>query len=190
MHRSHVKNVANLLFLICLSSFSFSGEFLPPINFLLPSNPMSVIAQDFNGDGRVDLAVASFSGNKVAVLLGNGDGTFQAAVSYATQKGPLGLAVGDLNGDGKLDLIAPNGFSNSVSVFLGKGDGTFASANNIPLPIDPYGIALADLNGDGILDAAITNEGLHNPKLLVMFGAGDGSFLTPVTYGTRGAYPK
>ena len=51
--------------------------------------PYSVAVGDFNGDGKLDLAVANEGSNNVSVLLGNGDGTFQAAVNYGAGLGPL-----------------------------------------------------------------------------------------------------
>ena len=63
---------------------------------------------DFNGDGKPDLAVANSGSNNVSVLLGNGDGTFQAAVNYAAGNAPNSVAVGDFNGDGKADLAVAN----------------------------------------------------------------------------------
>jgi hypothetical protein len=59
------------------------------------------------------------------VLLGNGDGTFQAHVDHATGNGPANLLSTDFNGDGKLDLAVTNSVDNTVSVLLGKGNGTF-----------------------------------------------------------------
>ena len=44
----------------------------------------------------------------MSVLLGNGDGTFQAAVNYAAGTTPCSVAVGDFNGDGKTDLAVAN----------------------------------------------------------------------------------
>ncbi len=85
---------------------------------------------DFNGDGKADLAVANYSSNNVSVLLGNGNGTFQAAVNYAAGTSPCSVAVGDFNGDGKADLAVANYSSNSVSVLLGNGNGTFQAAVN------------------------------------------------------------
>jgi hypothetical protein len=104
---------------------------LAPVNYAAGANPTSVIIGDFNGDGKLDLAVADLGGNNGNLLLGNGDGTFQSALSFAagTLTGPLG--TGDLNGDGKLDLITTHASKNNVSVLLGNGDWTFQdSATN------------------------------------------------------------
>ena len=89
------------------------------------SCPDALVAGDFNGDGRTDLAVANSGSNDVSVLLGNGDGTFQPQVTYAVGSGPDALVAGDFNGDGRTDLAVANSGSNDVSVLLGNGDGTF-----------------------------------------------------------------
>ena len=90
---------------------------------------------DVNGDGHPDLVVANFGtsgspGNTASVLLGNGDGSFQAAQNFNTDGKPNFVAVADVNGDGRPDLITANfgstSFSgNDVSVLLGNGNGTF-----------------------------------------------------------------
>src|SRR5205085_1726346 len=82
------------------------GTFQAEVNYAA-SNPQSVAVGDFNGDGKLDLAVVNGGSaygalGSVIVLLGNGDGTFQAAVSYAAGNSANAVAVGDLNGDGKL----------------------------------------------------------------------------------------
>ena len=64
---------------------------------------------DFNGDGKADLAVANYSSNNVSVLLGNGNGTFQATVNYGAGTNPYSVAIGDFNGDGRSDLAVTNG---------------------------------------------------------------------------------
>ena len=63
---------------------------------------------DVNGDGKPDLVVANEGSNTVSVLLGNGNGTFQAQQTFATGTDPISVAVGDVNGDGKPDLVVAN----------------------------------------------------------------------------------
>ena len=84
------------------------------------------MAGDFNGDGRTDLAVANVDPySTVSVLLGNGDGTFQAQLTNAVGSSPDAIVAGDFNGDGRTDLAVANYGDNTVSVLLGNGDGTF-----------------------------------------------------------------
>src|SRR5712671_6639206 len=99
----------------CLLSFN------PAVSYPVGLSPQAVVTGDFNGDGRLDLAVANYSSSTVSILLGNADGTFQAAQNFATGGAPLSLAVGDFNGDGKLDLVTVN--NNDISVLLGSGNG-------------------------------------------------------------------
>jgi hypothetical protein len=78
----------------------------------------SLAVGDFDGDGSLDLAVVNPASNSVSVLLGNGDGSFQAAQNYAVGSPLDSVAVGDLNGDGKLDLAVAG--SGGVSVLLNQ----------------------------------------------------------------------
>jgi len=93
------------------------------------------------------------------VLLGNGDGTFQAAVNYPVETAPNSVAVGDFNGDGKPDLaVANSGSGGPVSVLLGNGDGTFQAAVNFGAGSTPASVAVGDFNGDGKPDLAVANQ--------------------------------
>src|SRR5687768_15845353 len=100
-------------------------SFSPAVNYAVGTGPQDAVAADFNGDGRVDMAVTNYNSNSVSVLLGNAGGTFQAAISpsSSTGTGPQSVAVGDFNADGKLDLATSNVYD--VSVLLGNGNGTF-----------------------------------------------------------------
>ena len=96
----------------------------------LPLGPalQSVAVADLNRDGIPDLVTANYDSNTVSVLLGNGNGTFQAAQAFAVGSGPSFVAIADLNRDGVPDLVTANELSDTVSVLLGNGDGTFQAA--------------------------------------------------------------
>ncbi len=139
---------------------------------------------DLNGDGNADIVSAGFSGTGpfqgyVTVILGNGDGSFQAATSYTSEsQASYDVDLGDLNGDGFLDIVTggrsavPNGFA---TVRLGRGDGTFGAATSYTTQGGTtYGIALGDFNNDDILDMA--SAGIGGDRLAIRLGAGDGTF--------------
>ena len=161
------------------------GTFLPPTAFAAGSGPVALVTGDFNGDQRADLAVAyagdtyiygSGPGGGVAILLGNGDGTFQPAVSYAVGTIVLSIVAGDFDGDGTLDLATGNIESHGVSILLNRGDGTFLTPS-LALSEDERTIESADFNGDGRLDLALVSTGE------VSLGNGDGTFQAPRRYG-------
>jgi uncharacterized protein (TIGR03437 family) len=92
-------------------------------------------------------------------LLGNGDGTFQAAINYGPVNFPLSITVGDLNGDGKADLVVG---AVDLSVLLGNGDGTFQSPVVYAAGTVPRYPAVGDFNGDGVSDLAVANSAASN----------------------------
>jgi hypothetical protein len=143
------------------------------------SGPDSVAVGDFNGDGKLDLAVANASSNKVSIFLGNGDGSFQAAVNYAVGSIPTSVVVGDFNGDGRLDLATTNSADNNVSILLGKGDGTFQTALTSPFAgTNLSSLAVGDVNNDGKLDLVVGSSGATPgvSGINILLGNGDGSF--------------
>jgi hypothetical protein len=165
------------------------GTFQAPVNYLAGVGPDSIQVGDFNGDGHLDIAVtdggsSSAQGHTVAVLLGNGNGTFQAPSFFNVGMGPAGLAVGDFNGDGKLDIATANMASNTVSILLGNGDGTFQTAKSALAGVNPSAIAVGDFNGDGNLDLAVTDENLQGGagQVSVLWGRGDGTFRSPMNF--------
>jgi hypothetical protein len=173
-----------VFFEVTLSTSSIS---LMPSHFVSSLDPYSVVVGDFNGDGKLDLAVAHFGNNIISISLGNGDGTFQAAVAYALGNSPYSVAIGDFNGDGKLDLVTANeNGSGSVSVMLGNGDGTFQPVVNYPAGTQPGSLAVGDFNGDGKLDLVTANYGSNNMSILL--GNGDGTFQPPLNFAA-GAQP-
>ena len=110
------------------------GTFGDQAFFTAGNYPDAVALGDLDGDGRLDVAVASGNANSVSVLLGNGDGTFRAKEDYGTGWYPTSVAIGDLNWDGKPDLVVTNSGSNTVSVLLNTGEGIS----------NPFAITVAD----------------------------------------------
>src|SRR5437588_4376258 len=144
--------------------------------------PSVLTTGDFNGDNKLDLAVANSGG--VSVLFGNGDGTFQPAVSYATGANPDSVAVGDLNGDGKPDLAVVSGSGDGVSVLLNNGDGTFQAAANYGTAGWASSVVMGDFNGDGKTDLAVATTAVSpgSYNVSVLLGNGNGTFQTAVPY--------
>jgi uncharacterized repeat protein (TIGR01451 family) len=145
-------------------------------------NPRSIAVADLNGDGKADLVTADIATSAVSVLLGNGDGTFQAQQTYAAGGNSTFVAVADLNEDGKPDLIVANEFSNTLSVLLGNGNGTFQAQVTFATGSTPISVAVADVNGDGKLDLIVANHGSNNVGVLL--GNGNGTFAPQQTFDT------
>ena len=147
------------------------------VTMLVGIGSFSVSAADLNQDGKLDLAVADFSG--LNTLLGNGDGTFQPPTTYSTPCIPSSVRIADFNNGHKLDLIATYSSGNCVyvSIFLGNGDGTFQATpiNTIP----QYGVSgsgIGDFNRDGKLDLALAEQFGTVSQVEMFLGNGDGTF--------------
>jgi len=163
-----------------------NGTFAASVPYAVGSNPLSVTTGDFNGDGKLDLAVANYfdgaGGNSVSVLIGNGNGTFAASVPYVVGSNPTSVTTGDFNKDGKLDIATAN-YSGGISVLLGVGDGTFNAKADYTVGFNPYSVTTGDFNKDGNLDIATSNYGSVNCTVAVLIGVGDGTFAASVSYG-------
>jgi hypothetical protein len=114
---------------------------------------------DFNGDGHPDLVVADAGGSTtLSLLLGNGDGTFQAPLQIPAGGEALGIAAGHFHNPNILDLVTLDEQDpNSVTVLLGNGNGTFKPPVFYPVGQGATSVAAGDLRGNGINDLVVTN---------------------------------
>jgi hypothetical protein len=152
-----------------------------------------IATADFNGDGIADLAITTITGGgggtrSVAILLGNGDGTFQTPLAGPKTSDAVALIATDINGDGKADLVVANGLADTLTVALGNGDGTFALPTTISTVGNNVALASADLNRDGIPDFVVVDDAGDPPTVLL--GKGDGTFTTLPPDTLIGAYPQ
>ena len=98
--------VSALMAFMTIAAAASTVQFKPAQSYAVGTNPTSVAVGDFNGDGKLDVAVANSGSSNVSILLGNGDGTLQPARNFDAGVAPNGIAVADFNGDGKLDIAA------------------------------------------------------------------------------------
>jgi Bacterial Ig-like domain (group 3)/FG-GAP-like repeat len=165
------------------------GTFTHGVDISLPMVCCSLTVADVTKDGKPDLIL---SGNNaltvtVAVLVGNGDGTFQAPLLTTFQPGtpsnyPLfrsTFAVGDINGDGKSDLALLDTANSQIYLLLGDDSGHFIPGTTIQA-FTRTAVYMADLNGDGHLDIVTTDT--LGAIFLVYLGKGDGTFPTFTRY--------
>ena len=145
--------------------------------------PGSVELADLNGDGKRDIVVANSASSDLTILLGDGRGGFTPAPGSPIAAGemPNDIAIADYNGDAKMDLAIVNHESKFVTVFLGNGRGEFALAPQSPITVQSkphaHGVGAGDFNGDQKLDLVV--ESWHTDQVEVLFGKGDGTFITP-----------
>ena len=153
------------------------------------NGPSQAVMGDVNNDKHPDLVVADGLSDTVSVLLGNGDGTFQAPRQFAvgtfvpgSTTGELlslfrrDLVLADFNNDGNLDMAVTNKDSSDISVLLGDGEGSFAPQRRFDATSVPFGIDVGDLNGDSIPDLAVIDATNDVVSIAVLIGRGDGTF--------------
>ena len=161
-----------------------NGTFQAKQSFGAGSDAGEIAVGDFNGDGKSDLVTADWgvsgNGTTASVLLGNGNGTFQAKQTLGAGHGPDGVAVADFNGDGKSDLATADQNDDTASVLLGNGNGTFQAKQSFGTGSHPALVAAADFNGDGVNDLVTSDCWTNSGSVLL----GNGTTTTTTTIAT------
>jgi hypothetical protein len=166
------------------------GTFQDPIQLASGvAAPASVIAGDFTGDGKLDVAISNFSGPSgpptLSLRVGNGDGTFQPVRTVNLGETANALAAGDFRGNGTLDLVLASSLgSNTVTVLPGNGDGTFATAPSLSSAGLSTAIASGVFTSSGATD--LVTAGIASDAV-VLLNNGDGTFRAgPTLPSSRG----
>jgi methionine-rich copper-binding protein CopC len=150
-----------------------SPVLLPPRQIGQEASPHQV--GDFDNDGLVDMATSNTSSNTVSVVLGNGDGTFDAQQSIPVGTTPHGLAALDVDGDADLDLVVASQSANNLSLMLNNGAGVFGAAMSFDSGGNQeYALASGDMDNDGIMDLVAGTR--QDQQVHVLRGNGDGTF--------------
>ncbi|MCK6447046.1 MAG: VCBS repeat-containing protein [Planctomycetes bacterium] len=156
---------------------------------LLERTPLAFVAHDvlmvdLDFDGVVDLVAAHHAGALGAMefLRGVGDGTFVHAASLTIGSNASHMLARDVDQDGRLDLVGlrKKGVGDKPWVALGLGGFAFAAPHDVGVGGWISDLDVGDLDGDGHADlvcvAPVTQPYYHLPRVLISFGAGDGTF--------------
>jgi hypothetical protein len=155
-----------------------AGGFDPPLEIKLPWSVLADAVEegDFNGDGRVDLAIITYGGSPdyepfVGLLLQTPAGTFQAGPRFTTYHWPHTLLVRDLNGNGRADIAVAA--DDRIQMWMQTAPGAFVY-EEVALPLfsnfaENDHLAVGDANDDGVPDLLV---GLDNGALAVFEGLG------------------
>ena len=150
------------------------------------TRPSSVVVNDFNNDGELDIAVIFQTSRHLVILLGQGNGNFIISMSYFMGEGsnPTIITASDVDNDNQTDIIIAHAGWNYIDVFFGEGNGTFDPMNTYLIRLNFFAtrIAVGDVNNDDIIDIVSVSSSGNSINILI--GDGDGGFILTNSYST------
>jgi len=137
------------------------------IDYEAGSTPSSIVTADFDNDGVLDLAITNKDTDKISILMGNGDGSFdEISKTYDVADMPSAIAVDNFDSDEYLDIVVVNSGSNLVSVLNGTGGGSFKDPIHYSTGNNPTHLTTAKIDADGKPDLVIANNGSNSITIL------------------------
>ena len=139
-------------------------SFAPKVDFTTGTNPQYVAAGDFNGDGKMDMAVTNYGSNSISLFKNTtsaGSILFEAKVDIEVGAIPLNIALGNINGDAKPDIIIGKSGATVLAVLQNNTTGAalnFTPAVEYAVGQQANSIVACDLDNDGKADIASTNS--------------------------------
>jgi hypothetical protein len=150
----------------------------------IASYPSAVAVQDFDKDGRLDIAVANYKKNNICILFGFGNGSFMNCKTYPTgpYSVPNSIVIGDIDGDKNYDIVVTNSNTSEIGIFFGYRNGTFGVLKTYGTGYGsgPSFASIADLNRDNLTDIVIANTGINT--VVIFYGTGNRTFSKSESY--------
>jgi hypothetical protein len=137
----------------------------PPIELTTGSGPVGLIAEDFDGDGVLDLATASTGSSSVSIFYGNPGRSFEPGPFLFAGTSPQSLLTVDLDRNGATDLVVANPSTQMLTVLQNRGDRGFIRST-VPMPFRPSRIAATDFSADGRVDLLASSQTTVQTRLL------------------------
>jgi hypothetical protein len=140
-------------------------------NTLCAGVPVSIAVADFNGDGKLDLAVANYDDVSISILFGKGDGTFAISKTWTVGANPLSVVAAPIQGNpSQQDLVVANSENDTICLLLNQlnksGQFKGVSQRTYGAGEAPAALVVTDFNGDGELDVAAANQASNNVTVL------------------------
>lgn len=145
------------------------------MDFGVGTSPLDIAIADYDGDGKLDLAVPNSGSASISVLKNNsnvGSLQFATQVTYTTGTTPFRICAGDMDNDGDADIVVTNQSSNTVSVFKNTFTQGFINSSTFAAKVDfttgtlPQALAVGDIDYDGKPDIVVGNYSAPSVSIL------------------------
>lgn len=165
-----------------------SGKFTGVGGTFLLADQDSLVVDDFDHDGNLDVAATSAAyPDGFSVMLGNGDGTLQSDVHYEIES-LSSIAKGDFDQDGNIDLVVTGLYTADILIEMGNNDGTFQSSIRVAtgdgsVNTQNRSVTTGDINGDSALDIIVGK--MFGKQFSVLLNDGEGNFTLSIVTTTN-----